>query len=119
MGDKGYPWELVVYTLKGGYGVLCWTGIYGIASTGESSFGLKEDAVTVAKRASNISTMIESQFKSGGTGGWGAGADVNESVQHEQLMEQYVKVKMRDAGMEGVRKKMRQKRREQLSLIHR
>lgn len=56
----------------------------------------------MAKRASNISTMIESQFKSGGTGGWGAGADGKDSVQHEQLMEQYVKEKMGDAGIDGV-----------------
>lgn len=38
--------------------------------------------------------MIESAFKSGGTGGWGAAADSAGSVPHEQLMEQYVKDKM-------------------------
>lgn len=90
--------------LKGGYCLFCSTGIDGVVPTEESSFGLKEDDVTVATRASNISTMIESQFKSGGTGGWGAGSDGKDSVQHEQLMEQYVKEKMRDAGIEGVSK---------------
>ena len=57
------------------------------------SFGLKPEV-----KAPNISTMIESQFKSGGTGGWGAAADTAGSVPHEQLMEQYVKDKM---GVEG------------------
>ena len=31
-------------------------------------------------------------------------ADSKDSVQHEQLIEQYVKEKMRDAGIEGVSK---------------
>ncbi|CAN0004543.1 unnamed protein product, partial [Ectocarpus sp. 13 AM-2016] len=43
--------------------------------------------------------MMESAFKSGGTGGWGAAADSAGSVPHEQLMEQYVKDKM--GGEEG------------------
>lgn len=53
------------------------------------AFGLKPEP-----KAPNILTMIESQFKSGGTGGWGAAADDAGSVPHEQLMEQYVKDKM-------------------------
>lgn len=57
------------------------------------SFGLKPEV-----KAPNISTMIESQFKSGGTGGWGAAADTAGSVPHEQLMEQYVKDKMGGEG---------------------
>ena len=34
-------------------------------------------------------------------------ADGKDSVQHEQLIEQYVKEKMRDDGIEGVSKEMR------------
>lgn len=59
------------------------------AEPGSESFGLKPEV-----KAPNISTMIESAFKSGGTGGWGAAADSAGSVPHEQLMEQYVKEKM-------------------------
>ncbi|CAN0167003.1 unnamed protein product, partial [Ectocarpus sp. 4 AP-2014] len=61
---------------------------------GNDAFGLKAEI-----KAPNISTMIESAFKSGGTGGWGAAADSAGSVPHEQLMEQYVKDKM--GGEEG------------------
>ncbi|CAM9593459.1 unnamed protein product, partial [Ectocarpus fasciculatus] len=61
---------------------------------GNDAFGLK-----VEVKAPNISTMMESAFKSGGTGGWGAAADSAGSVPHEQLMEQYVKDKM--GGEEG------------------
>lgn len=64
------------------------------AEPATESFGLKPEV-----KAPNISTMIESQFKSGGTGGWGAAADAAGSVAHEQLMEQYVKDKM--GGAEG------------------
>lgn len=59
------------------------------AEPAADSFGLKPEV-----KAPNISTMIESAFKSGGTGGWGAAADSAGSVPHEQLMEQYVKDKM-------------------------
>lgn len=64
------------------------------AEPASESFGLKPEV-----KAPNISTMIESAFKSGGTGGWGAAADSAGSVPHEQLMEQYVKEKM--GGEEG------------------
>lgn len=59
------------------------------AAPAVESFGLKPEV-----KAPNISTMIESQFKSGGTGGWGAAADSAGSVPHEELMEKYVKDKM-------------------------
>lgn len=59
------------------------------AEPATESFGLKPEV-----KAPNISTMIESAFKSGGTGGWGAAADAAGAVPHEQLMEQYVKDKM-------------------------
>ncbi len=64
------------------------------ADSAADSFGLKPEV-----KAPNISTMIESAFKSGGTGGWGAAADSAGAVPHEQLMEQYVKDKM--GGDEG------------------
>lgn len=79
--------------------VLAGTGVDGTGAAaadeaGNDAFGLK-----VEVKAPNISTMIESAFKSGGTGGWGAAADSAGSVPHEQLMEQYVKDKM--GGEEG------------------
>lgn len=61
------------------------------------SFGLKVPEAS----APNISSMIQSQFKSGGTGGWGAAADSAGAVPHEQLMEQYVNEKMGDSGTAG------------------
>ncbi|CAM9248434.1 unnamed protein product, partial [Laminaria digitata] len=64
-------------------------GVGAVPEPATESFGLKPEV-----KAPNISTMIESQFKSGGTGGWGAAADAAGSVPHEQLMEQYVKDKM-------------------------
>lgn len=69
-------------------------GAAAAAEPASESFGLKPEV-----KAPNISTMIESAFKSGGTGGWGAAADSAGSVPHEQLMEQYVKEKM--GGEEG------------------
>lgn len=74
-----------------------WAGVDGVGAAADSatdSFGLKPEV-----KAPNISTMIESAFKSGGTGGWGAAADSAGAVPHEQLMEQYVKDKM--GGDEG------------------
>lgn len=84
----------VVLTVR----VLAGTGVDGTGAAaggaGNDAFGLKAEV-----KAPNISTMMESAFKSGGTGGWGAAADSAGSVPHEQLMEQYVKDKM--GGEEG------------------
>ena len=76
------------------------TGVDGVDPEPGASFGLNEAPAGKAK-TSNISTMIESQFKSGGTGGWGADPDGKDSVKHEQLMEQYVKERMGDNAGKG------------------
>eukprot|EP00752_Nemacystus_decipiens_P012937 g11450.t1 len=86
MGGRGQKKGKDALVIKG-------QGVDGVGAAAEpaaDSFGLKPEV-----KAPNISTMIESAFKSGGTGGWGAAADTAGSVPHEQLMEQYVKDKMR------------------------
>ncbi|CAM9510656.1 unnamed protein product, partial [Choristocarpus tenellus] len=62
-------------------------GLDGPQQEEKESFGLKE------KTTASLHQMMDSQFKSGGTGGWGAGSSGDNAIQHEKLMEEYVNQK--------------------------